>query len=78
MKVIRAGLFCWAPTGDILTSGWEFDMEGAPPPGPHDALACMLNHIAASSGLNACSPPDPVAAQGLAEDVIERVKRGTT
>lgn len=75
MKIARAGLLVWSATGDIITSGWEFDMEGAPAPGPQDALACMLNHIAVTSGLHAAAPVDPIAAQGLAEDVIDRARR---
>jgi hypothetical protein len=75
MRVNRAGLFVWSATGDIVTSGWEFDMEGAPPPTPTDVLACILNHIAKGGGLHATAPADPVAAQGLADDVIERARK---
>lgn len=74
MKLSRAGLFVWSATGDIVTSGFEFDMEGAPPPSPTEALACILNHIAVTSGLGVCAPVDPIAAQGLADDVIARAR----
>lgn len=75
MKITKAGVFVWSATGDIVTSGFEFDMEGAPPPSSADALACILNHIAITSGLRVASPADPVAAAGLAEDLIERARR---
>lgn len=75
MRVTKAGIFAWSHDGHIASAGWEFDMEGAPLPTATDILACILNHIAREGGLQATAPVDPVAAQGLAEDVIDKARR---